>query len=471
MLSLSIEGAMSDLESRDPADDLETVDAPLPLIEEEGASQPSPISTTRNNKERIGLILVNLLTALSVVVALLLAADRFLLQDAVKPNPAAAMDSQAEVSPESISSESNSKEAPPEVALSAALPLLDLEAAIGRKAMWHTTIPTRPRTNVITYTVQSGDSLFSIASQFGIKPETVLWGNYETLQNNPHLLKVGQVLNILPVDGTYYQWHEGDRLSQVAEFFNGKEPGLYGMAFRAQRGIYFASGWLTLVYNFGDGFIDQKNWTSRMDQPDVAQSLDYFVKLLNTCPPDVLNYTHEEATSAFVSGKTAMWYDATALVPWLEDPSRSQIVGKIGYTPPPPGPAGDGGVLAGWNMALSADTKNKEAAWAFIVYMTSKANAKTYISYGGVPSRISSLEDPEFQASNPSAEAQLGAFAAADALVQRGLSWIPQTPVVIKALDRVGYYGSSVAAGEMEIAEAMQQAHEEVSAILSEVSE
>ncbi len=262
-----------------------------------------------------------------------------------------------------------------------------------------------------------------------------------------------------------------DEMLQVAEFFNGKEPGLYGMAFRAQRGIYFASGWLTLVYNFGDGFIDQKNWTSRMDQPDVAQSLDYFVKLLNTCPPDVLNYTHEEATSAFVSGKTAMWYDATALVPWLEDPSRSQIVGKIGYTPPPPGPAGDGGVLAGWNMALSADTKNKEAAWAFIVYMTSKANAKTYISYGGVPSRISSLEDPEFQASNPSAEAQLGAFAAADALVQRGLSWIPQTPVVIKALDRVGYYGSSVAAGEMEIAEAMQQAHEEVSAILSEVSE
>mgnify|MGYP005840454157 CR=1 FL=1 len=259
-----------------------------------------------------------------------------------------------------------------------------------------------------------------------------------------------------------------DEMLQVAEFFNGKEAGLYGMAFRAQRGIYFASGWLTLVYNFGDGFIDQKNWTSRMSEADVAQSLEYFVKLLNTCPPDVLNYTHEEATSAFVTGKTAMWYDATALVPWLEDPSRSQIAGKIGYAPPPPGPAGDGGVLAGWTMALSADTKNKEAAWAFVVYMTSKANAKTYINNGGVPSRTSSLKDPEFQASNPSAEAQLGAFAAADALVQRGLNWIPQTPVIIKALDRIGYYGSAVAAGEMEIAEAMQQADEEVKAILSE---
>jgi len=262
-----------------------------------------------------------------------------------------------------------------------------------------------------------------------------------------------------------------DEMLQVAQFFTGKEPGLYGMAFRAQRGIYFGSGWLTLVYNFGDGFIDQHNWTSRMSQPDVAQSLDYFVELLKTCPPDVLNYTHEEATSAFVSGKTAMWYDATALVPWLEDPERSQIVGKIGYAPPPPGPAGDGGVLAGWNMALSADTENKEAAWAFIVYMTSKANAKTYIAYGGVPSRTSSLKDPEFQAENPSAEAQLGAFAASDALVQRGLSWIPQTPVIIKALDRIGYYGSAVAAGEMQTTEAMQQADEEVKAILAEGSD
>ncbi len=83
----------------------------------------------------------------------------------------------------------------------------------------HTIIPSRPRLKVIQYEVQPGDSLFGIADKFGLKPETILWGNFETLKDDPHLLRPGQVLNILPVDGTYYQWHEGDKLTAVAAFF------------------------------------------------------------------------------------------------------------------------------------------------------------------------------------------------------------------------------------------------------------
>jgi murein DD-endopeptidase MepM/ murein hydrolase activator NlpD len=82
-----------------------------------------------------------------------------------------------------------------------------------------TIIPSRPRVKVITYTVQVGDTLFSIASNYGLKPETLLWGNYEVLEDNPHLLKPKQVLNILPVDGTFYEWKDGDSLTSVADFF------------------------------------------------------------------------------------------------------------------------------------------------------------------------------------------------------------------------------------------------------------
>lgn len=88
-----------------------------------------------------------------------------------------------------------------------------------RRTNWRTIIPSRPRVEVITYTVQTGDTLFSIAYNFGLKPETVLWGNLDVLNDNPHLLKPNQVLNILPVDGVYYQWKEGDDLSQVAASF------------------------------------------------------------------------------------------------------------------------------------------------------------------------------------------------------------------------------------------------------------
>ena len=96
------------------------------------------------------------------------------------------------------------------------------ESGIGirRKALLYTLIPSRPRSDVITYTVQTGDSLFSIADTFGVKPETLLWGNFETLEDNPHLLSKDQVLNVLPVDGTYYQWHEGDNLQSIASYFS-----------------------------------------------------------------------------------------------------------------------------------------------------------------------------------------------------------------------------------------------------------
>ncbi len=92
--------------------------------------------------------------------------------------------------------------------------------SVARRTNIKTIIPSRPRTTVITYTVQRGDSLFLIAQNFGLKPSTILFGNYEALQDNPHLLKPQQVLNILPVDGAYYQWQEGDNLLEVAARFH-----------------------------------------------------------------------------------------------------------------------------------------------------------------------------------------------------------------------------------------------------------
>lgn len=94
---------------------------------------------------------------------------------------------------------------------------------IHRAAVIHTTIPTRPRVEVLTYTVEQGDSLFAIADNFGLKPETILWGNFETLADNPHTLQPGQELNILPVNGTYHQWRDGESLYRVAEYY-GVEP-------------------------------------------------------------------------------------------------------------------------------------------------------------------------------------------------------------------------------------------------------
>lgn len=97
-----------------------------------------------------------------------------------------------------------------------------IATGIRRAILLHTTIPNRPRVDVIKYTVQKGDTVFGIAEKFGLRPETILWGNQYILGDNPHNLREGQELNILPVDGTYYEWQVGDGLNGVAKFFGVK---------------------------------------------------------------------------------------------------------------------------------------------------------------------------------------------------------------------------------------------------------
>src|SRR5688572_28820922 len=90
---------------------------------------------------------------------------------------------------------------------------------IPRLADVHTTIPSRPRQEVIKYTVIEGDSVFGIAEKFGLKPETVLWSNYYVLLDDPHGLQPNQELNILPVDGTYHEWQQGEGLNGISTYY------------------------------------------------------------------------------------------------------------------------------------------------------------------------------------------------------------------------------------------------------------
>ncbi len=103
-----------------------------------------------------------------------------------------------------------------------ALPALSAPASIpglSRTIQLHTIIPNRPRQDVREYLVGGGDTVFGIASKFGVKPETVLWANYDLLNDDPHYLSPGMELHIPPVDGVYYQWQEGDSLEGVAARF------------------------------------------------------------------------------------------------------------------------------------------------------------------------------------------------------------------------------------------------------------
>jgi len=149
-----------------------------------------------------------LLVALVLVVAWVMRAFYFQKQAASQPEEAAM---------------AASLPTPTPTALTPQLPDYQAEmpfyAGIPRLALLHTTIPSRPRTDVIKYTVEQGDTIFGIAEKFGLEPQTILWGNQLLLADNPHSLRPEQELNILPVNGTYYQWQAGDGLNGVSKFF------------------------------------------------------------------------------------------------------------------------------------------------------------------------------------------------------------------------------------------------------------
>ncbi len=88
-------------------------------------------------------------------------------------------------------------------------------------ALPHTVIPERSHEEISKYTVQTGDSIYGIADQSGLAPETILWSNPE-LEDNPHWLRVGQEIRILPLDGIYHQVGGDDTIDAIASTYKVK---------------------------------------------------------------------------------------------------------------------------------------------------------------------------------------------------------------------------------------------------------
>jgi murein DD-endopeptidase MepM/ murein hydrolase activator NlpD len=112
---------------------------------------------------------------------------------------------------------SRPEQKPPKVSLPTLIGAGEGFGSIEREIQLKTNIPAdKPRYKVVEYRVVKGDSVFAISEQFKIKPETVLWANYDVLKDDPHSLAPGMVLKIPPTDGIFYQWKENDTLEKVA---------------------------------------------------------------------------------------------------------------------------------------------------------------------------------------------------------------------------------------------------------------
>jgi murein DD-endopeptidase MepM/ murein hydrolase activator NlpD len=78
---------------------------------------------------------------------------------------------------------------------------------------------TAPASNKISiYTVQTGDTISTIAEKNGISTNTVLWANG---LKKTSTISVGKKLRILPITGIEYTVAKGDTLSSISAKYNG----------------------------------------------------------------------------------------------------------------------------------------------------------------------------------------------------------------------------------------------------------
>jgi len=102
--------------------------------------------------------------------------------------------------------------------LTVALPISADENFLAKPMLASTTIPAGRKTNTITeYVVQNGDTLWTIAEQFDITTDTVLWANDLEDEN---LVKPGQKLIILPVAGVLHTVKSGETFESIANKYS-----------------------------------------------------------------------------------------------------------------------------------------------------------------------------------------------------------------------------------------------------------
>lgn len=91
----------------------------------------------------------------------------------------------------------------------------------------HTNISVKPRSEIINYKVESGDTLSSIAQKFAISTDTIKWANNLTSDT----IKPGDSLKILPVSGISVTVKSGDTLESIAKKYSAESQAILDFPF------------------------------------------------------------------------------------------------------------------------------------------------------------------------------------------------------------------------------------------------
>lgn len=156
-----------------------------------------------------------------------------------------------------------------------------------------------------------------------------------------------------------------------------------------------ADSFARFLWPFGGSFLTA-DFKSNLNSPESQAGLQFRQDLMKFMPEGIVAYDHSEAVNALAQGDVAFITEWSAFYSTLASPETSTLGDCLAVAPEPTGPAGRKPALGGFSLAVAsqADDNEKAAGWLFIQWLTSKANAGTYLELGGVPARQSAYADP-----------------------------------------------------------------------------
>lgn len=248
-------------------------------------------------------------------------------------------------------------------------------------------------------------------------------------------------------------WEE---YAQIAAKFsksqNPQSPTEFGTTFQGKRGYTQPKEWYQYLWSMGGDLFDKSNKPTLNSEAGV-KALTFVVdnyRKDKVVPPDATTYEFPEVLSAFQNEKVAMAIEWNAAYSQLKDVNKSpKVYDKFAITDVP------GGVsfIHAWSIAINSASKNKEAAYKFISWVTN-AGAKKYALAGGVPPVKAVLEDPELIKARPE-------FPAIEAAIKRA-KLEPNLPEWPRIQEFITEGISKALAGEKSPKEALDETNKNI---------
>ncbi|MFO1067668.1 MAG: sugar ABC transporter substrate-binding protein [Geminicoccaceae bacterium] len=189
-----------------------------------------------------------------------------------------------------------------------------------------------------------------------------------------------------------------DEYKKQVEFFTRDTDGdgkidFYGVVNQGLRPDPIAMEWSNYLYANGGEYYDA-NWKPQLTSPAAVQALeDYKTNIDKYGPLGAASFSFDEAFNVAAQGKAYSYLTYNMFRTAYDDPSSSQVVGKMEIMAVP-----GGGLNGAWGWAIPKSSPDPEAAWTFLKWIESPEIAKKRAMLGGSPTRSDVFEDAELNA-------------------------------------------------------------------------